>query len=164
MNKRVRVAVYVFLGVFLISMGTLKFNPLKMLRLRPEIAVPEEKACFDQTLPGGIRVLFFSNPDGSLTWDGYGKEWVDTEFYLAPRIVDMHMRWADFYQQWGKSGIDRMPAGLENAAQKSELPLEAYQWFIAYGLTPDDLNTFISQNQLTTAQVCGQGVVLTRQP
>ena len=134
MKYKLEVGLIFFLLLFFISID----NPLVyvggILRRIPDLQMPANYACIARTVPQTARVLFLSNPDGTVNWNLYNIWIAKAQYQLVPRVL----------------------AYTESAP----VDLQAYPWFLANGMNPQAIDQMARQNQLQVVQTCDKITVL----
>ena len=136
MQKRIKVAYIFVLTIFFLSIDTPVIDLKGMLTRHLTTAVPQQIVCFQKEIPVDQDVLFFSNVDGTTDWNNLVKTYYQIQYWMVPRII--------------------------HAYKDGKIDLKQYNWFIAYDLSPEDLNHFLQQNGLVFVRTCDSGAIVMR--
>lgn len=137
MNKRAKIALFfILLTIFAsIDQPIPDISEARSRKMKDQF--PAAFTCLANHLPNGVPVLYFSETDGTLSWDKEIEgEYFQMQYVLAPRLLIVFR--------------DR-PANFEE-----------YDWFIAHWMDEKVLNRLISDQGLTIVQTCGREVILQR--
>lgn len=137
MNKRVKIGLLFILLTIFASIDR-PIPDIHEARLRGATdQFPAAFTCLANHLPNGAPVLYFSESDGTLSWDKEVEgEYFQLQYVLAPRLLIVFR--------------DR-PANFDE-----------YNWFIAHWMDEKVLNRLKTDHGLTIVQTCGREVILQR--
>lgn len=99
--------------------------------------IPEDFECLQSALPDGVTALYFSEPNGSLSWvEKFEAEYFLLQYHLAPRLLAGYRdRQGDFSR---------------------------FDWFIAQRFELMQLETLADSYRLKIVRECGDYSVLQR--
>jgi hypothetical protein len=136
LKNKVEIGLILFLVLFFISIDDPLVYIGGLVRRVPDLQKPAQHACVAKLVPENSKVLFFSNPDGTLHWNTYNIQVTKAQYELVPRIIQ--------YIEGGRVNWDE------------------YSWFLVQGLEAGLVEQTASQHQLRVIQVCGNLTVLGR--
>ena len=136
MKYKVEIGLLFFLLLFFVSIGDPILRIGGIMRRVPLLEKQEQYRCMAGLIPENARVLYFSNPDGTLHWNTYNFQFTRIQYELVPRVIQ--------YSDTGR------------------VDLGAYQWFLTQGMEQGQLEEFTQQHQLRVLQTCAKVTVLAR--
>jgi hypothetical protein len=137
-NKNIRIFLLFLLFIFLSSLEISKINIPILFQRRLSIEENGLYDCLGSALPEDATILFFSQPDGTLDFTRYSKEYTYAEYELVPRILV--------------------------AYHGEPVRLDEYPWLIAFHLPADEIEAILRRYSFDIVIDCEQTAVLRRIP
>ena len=136
MFSRKQFLLMILLVVFFLSIETPVSISSVHFFSRDDITVSDRYQCVKKIIPDDSIILFFTQVDGTLNYAIDSEKLMKLQYHVVPILVD---------HQVGTS-----------------FDIGNYDWLIAQGLEPKQLEIFSLQKSLEVAKICGDLTVLKR--